>query len=55
MAKKKKILCRVGILQNTLMEKAVIVIDISAFEVSDSRDMHNPEKGRKLTDYIELP
>lgn len=34
----KKILCRAGVPQNTFAKKAVIIIDIAAMEVSDSRD-----------------
>lgn len=48
-------LCRAGVPQNTPGGKAVIVIDVSSFEVSDSRDRHSPEKGRELRDYTELP
>lgn len=52
--KKTPKLCIAGVPQNTPGGKAVIVIDVSTFEVSDSRDRHSPEKGRELTDYTEL-
>lgn len=41
--------------QRTHLWKRLRVIDISAIEVSESRDRHNLEKGRELTDCTELP
>lgn len=53
--KKTPKLCRAGVPQNTPGGKAVIVIDVSTFKVSDSRERHSPKKGRELTDYTKLP
>lgn len=50
----RKILCRAGVPQNPLMEQAVIITDISAIAVYDSRNRHSPEKGEELRDYTEL-
>lgn len=41
--------------QRTHLWERLRVTDISAIEVSESRDRHNPEKGRELTDGTELP
>lgn len=41
--------------QRTHLWKRLRAIDISAIEVSEARDRHNPAKGRELTDCTELP
>lgn len=41
--------------QRTHLWKRLRIIDISAIEVSESIDGHNPEKGRELTACTELP